>query len=250
MKFFNIKQISNDEVELRIEGDIIADDYAWLYKWFDDPYTSPNKFREELKKYDGKNITIWINSNGGDVFAGAAIYTALMEFKGKKNVKIDGIAASIASVIAMAGDEVLMSPTSIIMGHLPWSFAIGDEYEFQKEINALKSCKNIIINAYEKKTKLSRDKLSKMMDDEFWLTPREAVELGFADGVLYEDEEPRDYSNMITGAKLLFNSLDKGRMFAALKRPVPPDRDNDPKPLNIGEINKCYDRLYKTKTWQ
>jgi len=241
LKFFNLKQISNSEVELRIDGDIVSDDWAWIYEWFGDPYTAPNQFRDELKKYDGKNITVWINSNGGDVIAGCALYNALMEHKGDITVKIDGIAASAASVVAMAGKTVLMSPASLIMGHNPWTSASGDVQELGKGIMALTACKEIIINAYEKKTKMSRADLSKMMDNEFWLTPQEAIKMGFADGMLYEDEEQRDYKNMITGAKLLFNSLDKGRMFASIKLE---------KPVNTGEIANQYDKLYKLKTWQ
>ena len=218
IKFFNLKQTGENDVELRIEGDIVSSGMAWLYKWFEEPYAAPNEFRDELKKHDGKNITIWINSNGGDVIAGCAIYTALFEFKGIKTVKIDGIAASIASVIAMAGDKILMSPTSILMGHNPWSYAIGDVHELETEIRALTACKEIIINAYEKKTKLSRDKISAMMDEDFWLDPKQAIEYGFADGMLYEDEEQRDFKNIINGARLCFNSIDKSRMFAALRK--------------------------------
>ena len=217
MKYFNLKQTGDDEVELRIEGDIIPADYVWLYEWLDEPYAAPNKFREELKKYDGKNITVWINSNGGYMIAGCAIYTALMEFKGKKIVKIDGIAASAASVIAMAGDTILMSPASLIMIHNPWTFAVGDVHEFEKEVRALNACKEMIINAYEKKTKLSREKISDFMDEEKFFSPQEAIENCFSDGMLYQDEEQRDFKNMISGARLIFNSIDRNTVYAALR---------------------------------
>jgi ATP-dependent Clp protease protease subunit len=200
-KFFNLKQTGENDAELRIEGDIIPSETAWLYEWFGDPHAAPNKFRDELKKYDGKNITVWINSNGGNIIAGCAIYNAIKEHNGKKTVKIDGIAASIASVIAMSGDEILMSPASLLMLHNPWVEAAGDVYELEKKIKALNSCKEIIINAYEKKTKLSRDKLSAMMDEESWLEPKQAIDYGFADGMLYEDEELRDFKNIINSAK-------------------------------------------------
>lgn len=223
--FFNLTQTGENEVELRIDGDIVSDGMVWLYEWFEEPYTAPNKFRDELKKYDGKNITVWINSNGGDIIAGCAIYTALMEFKGQKTVKIDGIAASAASVIAMAGDKILMSPASLMMIHNPWTYARGDVHEFEKEIRALTACKEIIINAYEKKTGLSRDKISAFMDEEWWGDPKKAIDDGFADGMLYQDDEQRDYMNMISGAKLLFNSINKNRMFAVLRKPPPPAGD-------------------------
>jgi len=215
MKFFNLKQTSENEVEIRIDGDIIPDEYKYFYEWFNDPFTSPKVFRDMLKKYEGKNLTVWINSPGGDIIAGAAIYTALKEFKGKKTIKIDGCAASIASVIAMAGDEILMSPTSLMFIHDPWGQFEGNANELQKGIEALNVCKEIIINAYEQKTGLPREKLSKMMEDETWFSPQQAIENKFADGVLYESEEKPDYKNMIAGAKLIYNSLDNNRIYAA-----------------------------------
>lgn len=130
--------------------------------WFDDDVT-PALFREELNAGTG-NITVWINSPGGDCVAAAQIYNMLMDYKGDVTVKIDGIAASAASVIAMAGTKVLMSPVSMMMIHNPATIAFGDTAEMQKAINMLAEVKESIMNAYEIKTGMSRTKISHLMD--------------------------------------------------------------------------------------
>lgn len=135
------------------------------------------------------DITIWINSPGGDCVAAAQIYTMLMDYKGKVTVKIDGLAASAASVIAMAGTEVLMSPVSMLMIHNPSTIAFGDKGEFQKAIDMLNEVKESIINAYEIKTGQSRTKLAHLMDEESWMNANKAIELGFADGILERSAE-------------------------------------------------------------
>ena len=150
--------------------------------WFDDDVT-PRLFKEELMSGDG-NITVWINSPGGDCVAAAQIYNMLMDYPHDVTVKIDGIAASAASVIAMAGTKVLMSPVSMLMIHNPMTVAMGDTGEMQKAIEMLASVKDSIINAYEIKTGLSRVKLSHLMDAETWMDAGKAVELGFADEVM------------------------------------------------------------------
>ena len=166
--------------ELELYGTIAEE------SWFDDEIT-PGMFREELFAGSGP-ITVWINSPGGDCIAASQIYTMLMDYKGNVTVKIDGIAASAASVIAMAGTEVLMAPTALMMIHNPATIAMGDHEDMKKAISMLDEVKESIINAYEIKTGLSRDKLSRLMDAETWMNANKAVELGFADGVL-EDEK-------------------------------------------------------------
>ncbi len=150
--------------------------------WFDDDVT-PQLFKDELFAGDG-DITVWINSPGGDCVAAAQIYNMLMDYKGNVTVKIDGIAASAASVIAMAGTKVLMSPVSMLMIHNPITVAMGDAGEMEKAIEMLGSVKDSIINAYEIKTGLSRAKISHLMDAETWMDANKAVELGFADDIL------------------------------------------------------------------
>ena len=158
--------------------------------WFDDDVT-PQLFRDELNAGSG-DITVWINSPGGDCVAAAQIYNMLMDYKGNVTVKIDGIAASAASVIAMAGTKVLMSPVSMMMIHNPATIAFGDHNEMQKAIEMLESVKDSIINAYEIKTSLSRAKLSRLMEAETWMDATKAVELGFADDILQRTDAEED----------------------------------------------------------
>lgn len=179
-----------ESVELRIEGDIVDDDEAWLYEWFGMPSTSPNAFKEELSQYKGKDITVWIDSYGGSVFAAAGIYNALKEHNGKITVKIDSKAMSAASVIAMAGDEVLMSPMAVMMIHNPLTAAYGNMHDLRKVADILDTIKESIVNAYALKTGRSRNKISQMMDDETWMSANVAVKEGFADGILYQDGKP------------------------------------------------------------
>ena len=170
--------------------------------WFDDDVT-PALFRDELNSGTG-DITVWINSPGGDCIAAAQIYNMLSAYNGKVTVKIDGIAASAASVIAMAGDEILMSPVSMMMIHNPATIAFGDHTEMQKAMDMLSEVKESIINAYVLKTGQSRAKLSHLMDAETWMDANKAVELGFADDIL--SYEGRDNAEAVDGAvSMLFS---------------------------------------------
>ena len=150
--------------------------------WFDDEVTSA-LFQSELDAGDG-DVTVYINSPGGDCFAAARIYNMLRDYRGKVTVQVDAIAASAASVIAMAGDTVLVSPVSMIMVHNPATIAMGDHCEMEKALAMLDEVKNTIINAYQTKTGLSRQKLSQLMEDETWMDARRAVELRFADAII------------------------------------------------------------------
>ena len=155
--------------------------------WFDDDVT-PALFKDELNAGTG-DITLWINSPGGDCVAAAQIFNMLSEYPGKVTVKIDGLAASAASVIAMAGTEVWMSPVSMMMIHNPATVAWGDHSEMKKAMELLDAVKESIINAYVRKTGQSRAKLSHLMDAETWMDANKAVELGFADDILFQKEE-------------------------------------------------------------
>ena len=160
------------------------------------------------------DITVWINSADGDCVAAAQIYNMLMDYPGNVTVKIDGIAASAASVIAMAGTKVLISPVGMLMIHNPATLAWGDSGEMQKAIEMLGSVKDSIINAYEIKTGLSRTKLSHMMDAETWMDAGKAVELGFADGILAraeltEDVKPITMSMLYSKAAVVNSLMDK-----------------------------------------
>ncbi|HGA1134260.1 TPA: head maturation protease, ClpP-related [Streptococcus suis] len=179
-KFWNFTEDDSGRI-LRIEGQI-ADE-----TWFGDEVT-PQVFKNDLHAGNG-DITLWINSPGGDVFAAAQIYNMLMDYKGDVHVVIDGLAASAASVIAMAGTTVSMSPVAMMMIHNPWTMAQGEAKDMQKVIEMLGEIKESIINAYELRTGLSRTKLSHLMDSESWFNAKKAVELGFADKILFDRQE-------------------------------------------------------------
>ena len=174
------------------------------------------------------DITVWINSPGGDCIAAAQIYNMLLEYKGNVTIKIDGIAASAASVVAMAGNKVIMSPVSMLMIHNPMTIAAGDTTEMKKAISMLTEVKESIINAYELKTGMSRDKIAKLMDAETWMDANKAVELGFADEILSRESSVKPsammYSENVVSRKLWnkisakYRPKDQGRTVAALLR--------------------------------
>ena len=181
-KFWNfVKNEDTSETELLFNGPISED------TWWGDEVT-PAMFRDELSKVSG-NLTVWLNSPGGDVFAASQIYSMLKNHKGKVTVKIDGIAASAASVVAMAGDETLIAPTAMMMIHDPSTVAMGNKTDMEKAITLLEEVKESIINAYETKSHLSRNKIAKMMSDETWLNAKKAHEMGFVDGILFADKK-------------------------------------------------------------
>lgn len=181
-KFWNfMKNEDTSETELLFNGPISED------TWWGDEIT-PALFRDELSKVSG-NLTVWLNSPGGDVFAASQIYSMLKNHKGKVTVKIDGIAASAASVVAMAGDETLIAPTAMMMIHDPSTCAMGNKADMEKAITLLEEVKESIINAYETKSHLSRNKIAKMMSDETWLNAKKAHEMGFVDGILFADKK-------------------------------------------------------------
>lgn len=174
---------------------------------------TPQLFKEELNAGAG-DITVWINSPGGDCVAAAQIYNMLMDYKGNVTVKIDGIAASAASVVAMAGTKVLMSPVSMMMIHNPMTVAFGNTAEMQKAIDMLSEVKESIINAYEIKTGMSRTKLAHLMDAETWMDANKAIELGFADEItkplrVSEEIEIPQVSMMFSKAAVTNSLMDK-----------------------------------------
>ena len=199
--------------------------------WFDDDIT-PQLFREELNAGSG-DITVWINSPGGDCVAAAQIYNMLMDYRGSVTVKIDGIAASAASVIAMAGTRVLVSPVSMLMIHNPATMAMGDAAEMQKAIAMLDEVKESIINAYEIKTGMSRTKLSHLMDAETWMDAHTAVDLGFADEIMTRPEVT-GAENHVTGPMLFSRAAVTNHLMDKLaakcrieKKPTQPERSVD-----------------------
>ena len=175
---------AGEEIERRtltLDGPIASE------SWWGDEVT-PEAFRSELNAKKGP-IDVWINSGGGDCIAAAQIYNMLKEYSDPVTVKIDGIAASAASVIAMAGDTVEISPVGLIMIHNPSTIAWGDEREMEKTKNTLAEVKESIINAYEIKTGLDREELANLMDAETWMNARAAKDKGFVDSIIGVEDE-------------------------------------------------------------
>lgn len=233
-KFWNwIKNEDDKGNELAAERTLFLNGEISDETWFGDEVT-PKLFKDELFSGEG-NISIWINSPGGDVFAAAQIYNMLMEYKGDVTVKIDGIAASAASVIAMAGTKVLMSPVAVMMIHNPATVAIGDTQEMKKAIEMLDEIKESIINAYELKTGLSRARISHLMDAESWFNAKKAVELGFADGLLFDEQkeevteqvEDKELESFLFSRKAVTNSF--------FNKVIPP---KETKKISVADLEK------------
>ena len=249
-KFWNWKnrtvlnqETNKEQVErvLFLNGTIAED------SWFDDDVT-PQLFKDELVNGSG-DITVWINSPGGDCVAAAQIYNMLREYDGNVTVKIDGIAASAASVIAMAGDKVLMSPVSMMMIHNPMTIAFGDSGEMQRAIDMLKSVKDSIINAYEIKTGLSRTKLAHLMDAETWMDAGKAVELGFADEIIkrnsgVEDTEMPQVTMLYSKAAVVNSLMDKIAEKCRIQQKETIEDSNKVK------ADSLMDRLFLMKNWR
>jgi len=200
-KFWNFVTAPDGSRELRLEGNIVDE------VWFDGE-VSPAMFREELFGGTGP-VSVWINSYGGDVMAGNQIYNMLKEYPYHVKCKVDAMAASAASVVAMAGDEVLMTPVSFMLIHNPWTIAAGCADDFERTKNMLNEVKEGILNAYEGKTKMSRVVLSHMMDEEEPMSAWKAVRLGFADGVVEAD-------GTVVSRDSLARNQDGGRMYAQI----------------------------------
>lgn len=183
-KMWEIKeQAESNAVDLYIYGDVESDGYDWWTEEVIESETSANHFREELAKYPDADINIYINSYGGSVFEGTAIYNQLKRHNGKKTVYVDGFACSIASVIAMAGDEIIMPSNALMMIHNPWMMTVGNAAELRKAAEDLEVIGKANRTAYLNKAgeKLTEEELAQMMDAETWLTAEDCVRLGLAD---------------------------------------------------------------------
>lgn len=236
-----------EAAELRIDGDIAMDDDFWAL-YFPERSVTPRGFMAELAKVAGKPLTVWINSYGGDVFAASRIYTALKEHTGPVTVKVDGVAISAASVIAMAGDSVEMSPTAIMMIHNPWAGLYGEAKDLRHGAAILDEVKETLVNAYQLKTGRSRNKIAQLMDEETWMGAKKAMAEGFADAILYSvgaDPAPAvqnsaglDYSRMAvqnSAAESTRLFLAEYQRRAALAAPAPAA---DPEPLLTQEVKR------------
>lgn len=236
-KFWQFRNAVNDPNvgELTIYSTIGSDGDFWSWL-FDD--VTPKQFKKELDALgDIKELRVYINSDGGDVFAGQAIHSMLKRHKAKVVVYIDGLAASIASVIAMAGDVVRMPRNAMMMIHRAWTIALGNAAEFRKMADDLAKIDESIIAAYEEKSGMDRDRIIQMLDAETWMTAEDAIEYGFAD----EIEERKQVAASLRGKLLNVN----GQEFNLSRFQNPPldlfpvanqtiDKDEPPKVQNKG----------------
>ena len=223
--------------------------------WWGDEVT-PKQFKTDLDALgDIQQLDIYINSDGGDVFAGHAIHAMLRRHSAHKIVHIDGVAASIASVVAMAGDEIIMPRNAMMMIHNPWTIAMGNADEFRKMADDLDKIRESIVAAYEDRTKLPHDEIVAIMDAETWLTADECVEKGFADkvdsekqvaasldgGFLVLNEQKFDLSQFKNAPKLMFVPTPRARNEPA----EPPDNPAEPLKTDLKSLFECQIQINK-----
>lgn len=182
---------------INIKGDVVNDETAAFYSFFDIPAISPNQVSSILNN-DDDDVTVDIASDGGDVFAASEIYTLLKKYSGKVTVNIEGLAASAASVIAMAGDQINISPTAQIMIHKAWGTIDGNSDDFAHQATVLSGIDESIAAAYEAKTGMKQTDLLNLMSQETWLTAQEAVDKGFADEIMFVDQKEPQVVNSIS----------------------------------------------------
>jgi ATP-dependent Clp protease, protease subunit len=213
--------------KVSIKGPIISNNDQWIYDWLDMDATSPKMVQEQVEKAEGQDLTVEINSGGGSVFDGSEIYTALKDYPGNVTVKIVGLAASAASVIAMAGDKVMMSPTSQMMIHNATVYAGGDYRDMDHMSNVLKNVNQTVANAYKLRTGKEDEELLSLMDSETWFTPQQALEKGFIDEIMFNEMKfAASYNNGMLPQEV----IDK------LKNELKPTPSDTPKPSNEKDI--------------
>lgn len=246
-------------MKISIKGAIISNDEAWIYEWFGIDHTTPKMIADAIDNLPDEDIIVEINSPGGSVFDASEIYTALKSHKGNVEVQIVGLAASAASVIAMAGDNVLMSPTAQMMIHNASTISAGDHRDMKHTADFLKGIDRTIANAYAKKSGLSNEKLLDMMSKETWLSADQAKEHGFIDAVMFENEAPKVVANLTDlGSGLLpQNVIDKLRnempnvMKIANQAPQPnpaqPENDGTEgnEVMNLEKLKNEHPELYR-----
>jgi ATP-dependent Clp protease protease subunit len=181
-------QTESGEAEIEFYGPI--SEYSW---WGDE--VTPAKFKADLDKLGGSPVTIRIHSDGGDVFAASVIRAMIMDYPGRVTTRIDGLAASAATYIAMAGDRVLMQDSAFFMIHDPWVITWGTVDDLKDAINLLKTIKQGIVETYQSKTQLSAEEISKLMTAETWMTAQQAQEKGFIDEVITTSKKATNAAN-------------------------------------------------------
>ena len=180
--------------EINIKGPIINNSEEWIYNLFGEDCTSASRIASELKNANGDDVTVNINSGGGDMFTASEIFQLLNNYEGNVTIKIVGIAASAASVIACAGYSEI-APTALMMIHNVSSDLYGDNRDHQHEAEVLKKCNKSISNAYRLKTGMAESELLALMNKETWLTAEEAVDRGFCDKII-ENKQNSNNANL------------------------------------------------------
>ena len=222
--------------QIKVKGTVVSNDDAAIYNWLGYDCVSPNQVEDALNNADD-DIEVDINSGGGSVFAASEIYTMLKAYSGKVVVNIQGLAASAASVIAMAGDEVNMSPTSQLMIHKASTVSWGNADNLAHDSKMLDVTDQSIVNAYEAKTGMDRDDILKLMSDETFMTAQEAVDKGFADNVSVGSQQPQ-LVNAIGTPALSNEAISKVKTLLAKVRSAKPDnkvetpKDTESKPTS------------------
>lgn len=229
-------------MKINIKGVIISNDYKWIYDLFDIESVSPkdvSTLMDQVKS--NEELEVHINSPGGHVDAGSEIYTALKSHEGKVNVQIVGMAASAASVIAMAGDHVEISPTAQIMIHNVSNIAWGDHRVMQHQAEVLKNYNKSIANAYILKTGMEQSELLSMMNKETWLNAQQAKEKGFADAVMFDDANaPKLVASFGNGMipQAVVDKMRENLFQSKTPKVTPPELDPPPEPQNQALLAK------------
>lgn len=219
--------------KIPIKGEIVDNDSAVVYDWLGYDCVAPKKVEDAINNADD-DVELDVASNGGDVFAASEIYTMLKNFNGKVVVNIQGLAASAASVIAMAGDQVNMSPTAQMMIHKAWTVTMGNSDDLEHDSKMMDSTDQSIANAYEAKTGLDRNEILKMMGDETWMTAQQAVDKGFADAVStgQSEEQPVQVMNAVEQPLLDKTAVNKIKNLMAKARQAKPQEEAKTQPQN------------------
>lgn len=227
---FNNK--GNNVGELMLYGDIASS------TWWGDEVT-PKDFKADLDNLgDIQTLNIHINSDGGDVFAGQAIYSMLKRHSATKNVYIDGLAASIASLIAMAGDKIIMPANSMIMVHNPWTAAMGNSNDFRKLADDMDKIRESMLAVYEAKTGMKQEDIIPLLDLETWMTAQDALDNGFCDEIEEEKQVAASLSGdflNINGVNMDLKRFKNAPRLAFLPKALEEDKEND-KPNDKSKI--------------
>ena len=225
-----------------IKGVISSDDDAEVYQLFGYSVVTPTDVADALNDAAGADVQVEINSQGGDVFAGSEIYTALKAYQGNVTVNIVGLAASAASIIAMAGDTVNISPTAQLMIHRSSTVSQGNADDLSSDLEGLNSTDQAIVNVYQQKTGMDPQDIYRMMSQETWINAQDAVKQGFADSIMFE-KQPATVANAVNGQLLL--SKDVVAKVKTLMRKA--EQTSKPEPPKQNEIDTEKAQLLKEK---